>query len=145
MARSLLTLVRWPSRTLYISYLQPCARSYSPVRPGSLAKRRHHLAGEQLDLPHDVGVRDAGKEGPADQVGHPVLLDEPTDLAPALVGTADDEAVGHELVQIGRDAGVDERVTPAARVLLAVGDHDVLLGQLPRPPLRGRDGGGPRA
>src|SRR3972149_7252181 len=105
MARSLLTLVRWPSRTLYISYLQPCARSYSPVRPGSLAKRRHHLAGDQLDLPHDVGVRHAGKEGPADQVGHPVLLDEPTDLAPALGGAAGEEAGGPEVVQTGGEAG----------------------------------------
>src|SRR5207245_11094745 len=45
-------------------------------------------------------------------------------------GGAHYEAMLHELVEIRGDRGVDERIAPAARVLFAVGDHDVLLGQV---------------
>src|SRR5207245_5615365 len=36
----------------------------------------------------------------------------------------------HDLVDIRLDRRFDERMAPAARVLFAVGDHDVLLGQV---------------
>ena len=70
---------------------------------------------------------------------HAVLLDEPPDLGNALIGTADDESVFHQSVEVRRDAGVDERVPPAAGVLLPVRDHDVLLGELAGLRIRVRD------
>src|SRR3989442_14975930 len=103
-----------PARSQYIRYLQG-VREFGLTRPSP--ERRHHLAREQLELAHDVRVRHAGKERPADQVGHAVLLDEATDLRHALLGAADDETVLHELVEVGGDRGVDEGMAPAARVL----------------------------
>src|SRR5437867_5889078 len=96
------------------------------------AERRDDLASEKFELTHDVAMRHARKERPADQMSHGVRLDEPPDLRHALLGTADDEAILHQLVEIGRDGGIDERMPPAARVLFAIGDHDVPLGQLAR-------------
>src|SRR2546425_12793783 len=98
------------------------------------AERRNDLASEKFELTHDLAMRHAGKERPADQMSHAVLLDEALDRRHALLGTADDEAILHQLAEIGGDGGVDERVAPAARVLFAIGDHDVLLGQLARLP-----------
>ena len=49
-------------------------------------------------------VRHAREEGSADQMGHSVLFGEATDLRDALLRPADDEPVGHQPVQIGRDA-----------------------------------------
>src|SRR5262249_22191531 len=92
-------------------------------------ERRSNLASEELELTHDVAVRHAGKEGPTDEMSHAVLLDEAADLRHALLGAADDKAILHELVEIRRDRRVDERMAPAARVLFAVGDHDVPLGE----------------
>src|SRR5262249_93764 len=63
---------------------------------------------------------------------HPVRLDEGADLPNYLIRTTDEEAVRHQLVEISRDRGIDERVPPAARVLAPIGDHDVLFGELAR-------------
>src|SRR2546426_8347516 len=48
------------------------------------AKRRHHLPGDELELAHDVGVRHAGEERAADQMGHAVRLHEPLDRGDAV-------------------------------------------------------------
>src|SRR5438445_11289831 len=64
-------------------------------------------------------------------MGHSILFGEATDLCDALLGTTDDEAVGHEPLQVGRDRRVDERVAPPAGILFAIRDHDVLFGELP--------------
>src|SRR3989475_7179575 len=119
--------------------LRPCAsygQTFCNLRCSRDGVERRELNGTQersreqkLELTHDVAVRHAGKEGPTDEMSHAVLLDEAADLRHALLGAADDEAILHELVEIRRDRRVDERMAPAARVLFAVGDHDVLLGQ----------------
>src|SRR5437867_3735869 len=95
-----------------------------------LSESGYDVTGEQLELAHDVAMGHSGKEHAADQMGHAVLLDEAADRRHALRGTADDEAVLHQLVEIGRDRAVDERVAPSAGVLSAIGHHDVLLGEL---------------
>src|SRR5256712_13128347 len=64
-------------------------------------------------------------------MGHSILVYEAPDPPHTLVGPADDEAVLHQPIQVRRYRGVDEGMAPAARVLLAVRDHDVLFGELP--------------
>src|SRR5215470_4646588 len=88
----------------------------------SLPECGHDLFGDQFELPHDVPVRHAGEEETADEMGETVLRDERREGLAHLVGTADEEAVLHEPIEIGGDGGVDEGMPPAARVLLAVGD-----------------------
>src|SRR5215470_18587739 len=89
----------------------------------NIHKSGRDVARDQLELTHDVRVRHAWEEGPADQMGHSVLFCEAADLRNALLGPADDEAVGHESIQVRRDGGVDERVAPATGVLLSIRDH----------------------
>src|SRR3989475_9353564 len=127
------------SNTYATLKLRDTRREKAGCQRADSAERRHHLTGDQVELTHDVGVLHPGEERAADQVGHAVRLDEAADLGDARLGPADDEAVFHEPVQIGRAGRVDERVAPAAGVLLAVGDHDVPLGELARLRLRVRD------
>src|SRR5687768_8122863 len=54
-------------------------------------ERRHDLLRDELELAHDVPVRHAGEEQAADQVVHPVLLDEWLEVPDHLVGIADEE------------------------------------------------------
>src|SRR5262245_33230387 len=95
-------------------------------------ERRPHLASDQSELAHDVLVRHTWKEETADQVRHPELLDEWPELFDHLVRAPDQETVLLDGVEVGGDGGVDERMLPAARVLLPVRHHDVPLGELPR-------------
>src|SRR6185369_8030938 len=133
---------RWPERSKSLPFALIGTGKcpvYHIVRSGasfwsdlSSPECRHDVAREQLQPPHDVSVRHAGEEHPADEMGHAVLLDEAPDALDALFGPADDEPVLHQLVQVGRDRGVDEWMAPAAGILAPVGHHDVLLGQLAR-------------
>src|SRR5712691_1008548 len=116
-----------PLETSSYHALRPRARVWS-----DLSERGQDLTSEQLELAHDVAMLHSGKERPADQVSHAVLLDEAADRRHALRGAADDEAILHQLIEVGRDGSVDERMAPPAGVLSAIGNHDVLLGQLAR-------------
>src|SRR5688500_15813194 len=75
-------------------------------------ERRHDLLRDELELAHDVPVRHAGEEQAADQVVHPVLLDEWLEVPDHLVGIADEEAVLLDRVEIGGDRSVDEGMLP---------------------------------
>src|SRR5215471_19806231 len=81
----------------------------------------------------------AEKEETADEMREAVLLHERLEGLPYLVRPPYEKAVLHQPVEIGGDGGVDEGMPPAARVFLAVGDHDVTLGQLARLGVRVRD------
>src|SRR5262245_17566749 len=102
-------------------------------------ERRPHIASDQGELAHDVLVRHAWEEETADQVRHSVLLDEGPELLDHLVRPTDEETVLLDGVEVGGDGGVDERMLPAARVLLPVRHHDVPLGERARLTVRLRD------
>src|SRR5689334_121525 len=118
------------------NWLDPCECAVSrcdqsisagPTGPLASSKGGKDLPGEELQAAHDVVVRHAREEHPADQVAHPVLVHEAAQAPDALLRTPDDEAVLHELVEIGRDGRIDERMTPAAGIFAPIGHHDVLL------------------
>src|SRR5262245_31675546 len=112
--------------------VEPVKRLVYHILTASLSgKGGRHLARKQLELSHDVRVRHTGEEGAADQMGDAVLLDEAVDRANTLIGSADDEPVLHQPVQVGRDRGVKEGMAPAPGIFPAIRDHDVLLGELP--------------
>src|SRR2546422_7551036 len=91
-------------RTHLFRRTSPCKRPlYQILTSRALLKRGRNLPRNELELAHDVGVRHAREESPADQMSHSVLRHEAPDLSDALVGTSDDEAVLHEPVQIGHD------------------------------------------
>src|SRR6266702_4420266 len=90
----------------------------------------HDLFGDELQLAHDVPVRHAGEEEPADEVRQAVLGHEGLERLADLVRAPDEEAFLHEPIEIRGDRGIDERMLPAAGVLLAIRDHDVALREL---------------
>ncbi len=79
-------------------------------------------------------MRHARKVQPADQVIEPEGFLEAPDGADAVFRRADDETVAAERLQLvhrGAVLAADERMLPAAAILVAIVDHQKALGQLP--------------
>src|SRR5687768_4549295 len=98
-----------------------------------LSKSRNDFAGQELELLHYVFVRHAGEVQPADEVVHAKGIGKTPDGHDTVLWVAYDKAVAAKrlkLIDRRLVLPADKRVLPAAAVLVAVIDHQILLGQL---------------
>src|SRR3954451_13744913 len=93
-----------------------CAFSTSP-------KRGYNLSGQDLQFVHDMFMRHTREVEPADQVIHAEGRLKALDRLNTHIRIADNEAVTPERIELVDRSGIlaaDERVRPAATVLIAI-------------------------